>query len=186
MKSHDLRKVKSQLSDKNDTLEALRNAKRDVEVRLQKQMNENVNLKANLDQFQRFREKYEALESELVMQESLNNKKMNDMQLELNRQIDEINITKESEMEVIKNKYAELFHEKAQELQTLRSDFEQNELKINQQSRTISDLEFREQELNNLLSKKQQCHHKEFEKTQKEYQSELDFMREISGHNVCF
>ena len=35
IKSHSLRKVKSQLADKGDTLEALRIAKRDVEIRLQ-------------------------------------------------------------------------------------------------------------------------------------------------------
>ena len=53
-------------------------------------------------------------------------------------------------------------------------------MKIQQQSRTISDLEFKEKELNDLLSKKQKCHHKEFDRTNSELQSEIEFFREIS------
>ena len=53
-------------------------------------------------------------------------------------------------------------------------------MKIQQQSRTISDLQFKEKELNELLSKKQNCHHKEFERTHSELLSEIEFLREIS------
>ena len=143
-------------------------------------MTENSNLKTNLESHRRTHEQLEALQSELVMQESIYNQKMTDMQMELNHQIDEINTSKESEVDSVKSRYAELFHEKAEELQTLRADSESNVLKINQQSRTISDLQFNESELNALLSKKQSCHHKEFEKSYTELQSEMEFLREIS------
>ena len=72
-------------------LQALRAAKRDVELRLQTQMSESVNLREKLSRFQRTEEQLEALQAELVMQESIYDSKMKDMQMELNQQIDAIN-----------------------------------------------------------------------------------------------
>ena len=179
-KSHELRKVKSNLSDKEDTLEALRGAKRDVEMRLQTQMSQNSELRGNLSRARQTQEQLEALQSELVMQESIYDQKMKDMQIELNHHIDEINQSKEVEMNDLKGRYSDLFHEKAEELQTLRSDLEASERKIQQQSRAISDLEFKEKELNALLSKKMKCHHLEFDRTYKEMENEIDFLRQLS------
>ena len=160
--------------------QALRAAKRDVELRLQTQMSESVNLREKLCRLQRTEEQLEALQAELVMQESIYDSKMKDMQMELNVQIDAINQIKESEMESLKGKYADLFDEKAQELQSLRGEYEKSGLKIEQQSRQISDLQFKEQELNTLLSKKQACHHREFDKTWKDMENEIDFLRQVS------
>ncbi len=50
---------------------------------------------------------------------------MRNMQIHLNHQIDEINQTKEVEMESLKSRYADLFDEKAHELQSLRTDYAQ-------------------------------------------------------------
>ena len=86
-------------------MQALRAAKRDVELRLQTQMSESINLREKLSRFQRTEEQLEALQAELVMQESIYESKMKDMQMELNQQIDAINQIKESEMESLKIQY---------------------------------------------------------------------------------
>ena len=83
-------------------------------------------------------------------------------------------------MDVIKSQYANLFHEKAEEILTLRSDYESVIKKTEQQSRTISDLEYKEKELNTLLSKKQSCHHKEFEQTFQEMQTEIKILQDMT------
>ena len=83
-------------------------------------------------------------------------------------------------MDVIKSQYANLFHEKAEEILTLRSDYENVIKKTEQQSRTISDLEYKEKELNTLLSKKQSCHHKEFERTFQEMQTEIKILQDMT------
>jgi len=180
VKTHELRKVKNQLGDKEDTLNVLRVSKRDIEIRLQNQILYNNDLTSKLEKSKQTQEQLQALESILVEQESINESKMRDVQINLNLQIDEINQTKEVEMESLKSRYADLFDEKAHELQSLRADYSQCQVKIQQQSRTISDLQFKEKELNDLLSKKQNCHHKEFERTQNELLSEIEFLREIS------
>ena len=161
-------------------MQALRAAKRDVELRLQTQMSESINLREKLSRFQRTEEQLEALQAELVMQESIYESKMKDMQMELNQQIDAINQIKESEMESLKIQYANLFDEKAQESARLKMEYDQSLRKLEQQSRNISDLEFKEKELNALLSKKQACHHREFDKTYKDMENEIDFLRELS------
>ena len=71
-------------------MQALRVAKRDVELRLQTQMSENVNLRDKLTNFRRTEEQLEALEAQLVMQESIYDSKMKDMQMELNSQIGQV------------------------------------------------------------------------------------------------
>lgn len=154
VKTHLVHSLKSQLSDKNDTLEALRLAKRDVEIRLQNQWISRQNLSQTEDQLQ-------ALKAELAMQESI----MEEMQVNLSRQIDEINVQKEAEIQAVKDNFSSLFNEKAQELESLRQAHDQARAKIDSQSRIISDLEFREKELSDLLDKKQSCHHREFDKT---------------------
>ena len=93
---------------------------------------------------------------------------------------DAINQSKELDMVNLKSTYVNLFDEKAQELQNLRVEYEKSLRKIDQQNRSISDLEFKEKELNQLLSKKQACHHREFEKTYSDMQNEIDFLREVS------
>ena len=62
----------------------------------------------------------------------------------------------------------------------LRSDYESVIKKTEQQSRTISDLEYKEKELNTLLSKKQSCHHKEFEQTFQEMQTEIKILQDMT------
>ena len=153
----------------------------DLKIKFDKSKQTNENDFKTIKQTQ---EQLEALESELVMQESINENKIRDIQINLNHQIDEINQTKEVEMESLKSRYADLFNEKAQESEILRSEFGDSQVKIQQQSRTISDLEFKEKELNDLLSKKQKCHHKEFDRTYSELESEIEFLREISPSSV--
>ena len=179
-KSHQNRTLKSQLSDKEDTLEALRGAKRDVEIRLQNQMAENSHLKINLNKLKQTEEQVDALTSELIMQESIYESRIKDMQRSLDTQIEDIDQNKVKEMDVIKSQYANLFHEKAEEILTLRSDYENVIKKTEQQSRTISDLEYKEKELNTLLSKKQSCHHKEFERTFDEMQTEIKILQDMT------
>ena len=109
-------------------------------MRLQNQMTENILMKDNLSKLKRTEERVEALESELIMQESIYESRMKDMQRSLDLQIDEINQNKDKEVETIKSQYINLFHEKAEELLTLRSDYQTVVKKTEQQSRTISDL----------------------------------------------
>merc|ERR1712061_257044 len=105
---------------------------------------------------------------------------MKEMQMELDQHIDQLNQSKEQEMESLKTTYAELFNEKAHELQSLRTDHDTSQRKIEQQNRTISDLEYKEKELNSLLSKKQGCHHREFEKTFHEMEKEMINLKQAS------
>jgi hypothetical protein len=102
------------------------------------------------------------------------------MQMELENRLDEINLSKDGEVEKAKEKYAQLFHEKAEELSTLRYDHENAVKKIEQQNRAFSDLEYREKELKTLLANKQACHHREFERTHQELKHELALFRQIS------
>ena len=106
-------------------MQVLRVSKRDIEIRLQNQILYNNDLTSKLEKSKQTQEQLEALESILVEQESINENKMRDMQINLNHQIDEINQTKEVEMESVKSRYAELFDEKAHELQSLRADYAQ-------------------------------------------------------------
>ena len=61
-----------------------------MELRLQTQMSENVKLSGILTNFRRTEEQLEALEAQLVMQESIYDSKMKDMQMELNSQIGQV------------------------------------------------------------------------------------------------
>ena len=117
------------------------------------------------------------------MQESIYDERQKSMQFELNQQIDEINQIKQAEVESLKGKYAELFNEKAQELENLRQNYDTSEQKNQQQSRTISDMEFKMQELSTLLDKKQKCHHREFERNYAQMETEIEILKVISNQS---
>ena len=144
-------------------------------------MTENVQFQGTHSKLKQTENHVEALESELVMQESIYESRIKEMQRDLDKQIDEIYQNKEKEVENVQSRYANLFHEKAEELLALRNDYENSVKKIEQQSRTISDLEYKEKELSTLLSKKQACHHREYDKTFQELQKEMKNLQDITA-----
>ena len=99
------------------------------------------------------------------------------MAVELDSQLDQINTSKDHDLERVKENYAKMFHEKAEELNSLRHDYDQAVRTIEQKNRALCDLEYKEKELQDLMSKKHSCHHREFESKQKEVEVEIDTVR---------
>jgi hypothetical protein len=75
------------------------------------------------------------------------------MQLELDSRIDELDVTKKDDVEKVKNHYFELFHEKASEVSSVRTELEACEENLESYKAKCSDLEYREQELSDLVDK---------------------------------
>ena len=75
------------------------------------------------------------------------------MQLELDSRIDELDVTKKVDVEKVKNHYFELFHEKAAELNSVRTELECCESSLKSYKAKCSDLEYRERELSDLVDK---------------------------------
>jgi len=75
------------------------------------------------------------------------------MQRELDRRIDELDVTKKDDVEKVKNHYFELFHEKVSEVNIVRTKLESTEESLQAYKAKCKDLEYREQELSDLVDK---------------------------------
>lgn len=93
------------------------------------------------------------IQQNLIQKTSEYEAKIRSMQLELDSRIDELDVTKKVDVEKVKNHYFELFHEKAAELNSVRTELESCESSLKSYKAKCSDLEYREQELSDLVDK---------------------------------
>ena len=93
------------------------------------------------------------IQQNLIQKTSEYEAKIRSMQLELDSRIDELDVTKKVDVEKVKNHYFELFHEKAAELNSVRTELECCESSLKSYKAKCSDLEYRERELSDLVDK---------------------------------
>ena len=93
------------------------------------------------------------IQQNLIQKTSEYESQFRSMQQELDSRIDELDVTKKDDVEKVKNHYFELFHEKASEISTVRSELEAREEALEAYKAKCKDLEYREQELSDLVDK---------------------------------
>ena len=93
------------------------------------------------------------IQQNLIQKTSEYEAQIRDMQMELDSRIDELDVTKKVDVEKVKNHYFELFHEKASELNTVRIELEKREEDLSMFKTRCKDLEYREQELSDMVDK---------------------------------
>lgn len=165
----------SENSDILDTLVALKEGKRVVENKLHSVLLEkssltqsksllevkNTSLEERLQQVEyenmEQSEILASIQQNLIEQTSEYESKMNEMQMELDRRLDEINNSKNEDVEDIKTHYLKLFNEKASEVMNVRGELEEREESLESVKHKCKDLEYREQELNDIVNKLREC-----------------------------
>jgi hypothetical protein len=93
------------------------------------------------------------IQSSLVQRTSGHEAEVRRMQEELDRRLDEIIATKLEDVEAVKEHYVRLFNEKAAELMLVRSELDAREGELGSYQARCRDLEYREQELSDLVSR---------------------------------
>ena len=73
------------------------------------------------------------------------------MQVELDKQLDEINDSQKEDANKVKGHYIELFDEKASEVMSLRTDLEKINNLVTEYKRKCTDLEYREEQIHQKL-----------------------------------
>ena len=137
--------LRNDFHDATDTLGALREGKKIVETKLQRVMEEKQYLQVQYescgDRVAQLEAALSVHETEMAEKISYYEDKIIQMQSELDRRLDEITSSKNSDVEGIKNRYIELFHEKAEELHDLRYKYEDTFNKLESSNRKLSELE---------------------------------------------
>ena len=178
--------IMTRLSDVQETLDAVRDSKRNVESNLQLIVDQNETLQKQayekeLD-LKSLRETNQSLESqikdqasttgalstatdnleqEIAMQASFYEDKIESMQREMNDRLEEISVSQEGDAESVRVKYVDLFDEKATELHELRKEYEKQSVKLQEVEQRLADQELIEQENKEKLEKSRQCHNEE-------------------------
>jgi len=93
------------------------------------------------------------IQSSLVQRTSGHEAEVRRMQEELDRRLDEIIATKLEDVEAVKEHYVRLFNEKAAELMLVRGELDAREGELGSCQARCRDLEYREQELSDLVSR---------------------------------
>merc|ERR1711892_1197548 len=93
------------------------------------------------------------IQENLIKKTSEHESQVRSMQVELDKRLDEINVTQKEDVDKVKGHYIELFDEKASEVMSLRNDLENSNDLIEEYKRKCSDLEYSEEELNDLVNK---------------------------------
>lgn len=161
-----------------ESLQALKDCKRAVEIRYKNMITENSDLSQKVETLQQEKillesqcsilnvglnklenEKAEQteimaeLQQNLIIKTSEYDSQIRNMQIELGKRLDEINDVQKEDVDKVKGHYIELFHEKASEVNTLRDELEQLNNSIVDYKSKVKDLEYREEELNNIVNK---------------------------------
>merc|ERR1712227_408474 len=89
----------------------------------------------------------------LILKSSEYENQIRVMQIELGNRLDEINVVKKEDVDKVKGHYRELFQEKASEVMILRDEAERLNKIIEEYKCKVRDLEYREEELNNIVNK---------------------------------
>ncbi len=79
--------------------------------------------------------------------------RISEMQRELMLRLEEIDANKEEETKAVKQRYIQMFNEKAEELHSAREDIKKYQKEEKEKLTLITDLQDREEELQNLLGK---------------------------------
>merc|ERR1712079_972352 len=127
----------------DESLCALKDCKRAVEIRYKNiliEKNEQTEILAELQQ-------------NLIFKSSEYENQIRTMQIELGNRLDEINVVKKEDVNKVKEHYMELFQEKASEVMILRDEAERLNKIIDGYKTKVKDLEYREEELNNIVNK---------------------------------
>ena len=77
------------------------------------------------------------------------------MQQELELRLEEINANKDEETSQVKQRYIQMFNEKAEELHAAKEELGAARKEVKERDEQVRDLQDREEELQNLLSKTQ-------------------------------
>ena len=93
------------------------------------------------------------LQQTLLLKSSEYENQIRVMQIELGNRLDEINVVKKEDVDKVKGHYRELFQEKASEVMILRDEAERLNKIIEEYKCKVKDLEYREEELNNIVNK---------------------------------
>lgn len=93
------------------------------------------------------------IQENLIQKTSEHESEIRSMQVELDKRLDEINVTQKEDVNKVKGHYIELFDEKASEVMSLRTDLEKTNNLVTEYKRKCTDLEYREEELNDLVNK---------------------------------
>ena len=93
------------------------------------------------------------LQQNLIFKSSEYENQIRTMQIELGNRLDEINVVKKEDVNKVKGHYMELFQEKASEVMILRDEAERLNKIIDGYKTKVKDLEYREEELNNIVNK---------------------------------
>ena len=80
-------------------------------------------------------------------------RKIVDVQREMERQLEEINAVHSQEVDAVKSRYVTLFDEKAGELHAVREEHAKSKAELREAEARMADLEYREHELQGLLGK---------------------------------
>ena len=178
--------IMTRLSDVQETLDAVRHSKRNVESNLQLIVDQNETLQKQVyekeSDLKSLRETNQSLESqikaqaattgalstatdnleqEIAMQASFYEDKIESMQREMNDRLEEISVSQEGDAESVRVKYVDLFDEKATELHELRKEYEKQCVKLQEVEQRLADQELIEQENKEKLEKSRQCHNEE-------------------------
>ena len=93
------------------------------------------------------------MQQNLILKSSEYESQIRNMQIELGNRLDEINVVQKEDVDKVKGHYRELFQEKASEVMVLREEAERLNLVIDDYKTKVKDLEYREEELNNIVNK---------------------------------
>ena len=173
-----------------DVVKALREGKRSVELKLQSVMRDYDTMsgkyeasKAKVAGFETEKKKRKNssvghLEQRLAESESLYESKMAEMQEELALRLEEINENKEVEMRKVKERYIQLFNEKAEQLHSEQEAHKDSKRKVEEADKRIVELEYREVEMQTMMDNTRESIDKKFREKVEEYNVETAKMAE--------
>eukprot|EP00092_Neocalanus_flemingeri_P028809 GFUD01031276.1.p1 GENE.GFUD01031276.1~~GFUD01031276.1.p1 ORF type:complete len:310 (-),score=90.85 GFUD01031276.1:208-1137(-) len=93
------------------------------------------------------------IQQNLIQKTSEYESQIRSMQVELDKRLDEIDVSQKEDVDKVKGHYIELFDEKASEVMSLRNDLEKSTDLVEEYRKKCTDLEYREEELNDLVNK---------------------------------
>merc|ERR1712029_816602 len=117
------------------------------------------------------------LEQQLAVQASLFDSKISTMQGELDSRLDEIQISKNVDVESVKAEYITLFDEKAKELQKLRSEHEGQATELESTRKLLADQQYQAHEFQQQVKQERSCHEQKLEESIRKVTNDLEMFR---------
>ena len=191
-------KLTAEHSHNNDTLEVLRKSKQSIEKKVQGLLEENKELGVQASRSSHMEETIRSLEldkneclerisvmtEQMVAKESYYESKMAGMERDLQVRYDELDSNRDEELGKVKERYIKLFQEKAEECVMIRDEHSHCKDKLKERDRKIADLQYREEELQNLLSKTQSSIEEKYKGCSEEVLLEIEAMKSHTGNEM--